>query len=464
MPVHGIRPTRRYAGRCGNCRSNAIPGRWPNREGSVLGPKDGSELLNCGDEFPLAARAPARLPETACGWHRYAHEVQNSRARYGDRNPLRWRAPQFAIDRHALVLLSTRWAESARPVTSCPRALNWHTCGGLIRSRPTRRLSPRFLCAGPRRHSHLSCHRPRASARADRPGHRRACGWQSAAGAERGSARRDDPAGRGRHVRRHLHAPGEGRIQLHPDHHRQRGAAAGRSRIDPSYKPRLATIRSSTTIPALATAAGASYYRIVGVAFEANKNGSGDIIALGRSDQTTLSAVPHQHRARSRPDDGRSDGRSEACDLGQRHQRLDHQLRYPRHQGRGTGLAGDLPPGIPRDRSSSATTTSRRPARTSCSAAPRVSIAGVVPSDITVEDNFFTKNPSWRGTTWTVKNLFELKNARRVLVRHNIMQFNWSGAQAGYAIVLTPRNSNGTNPWVGRGHCRVQRQRACALR
>ena len=58
-------------------------------------------------------------------------------------------------------------------------------------------------------------------------------------------------------------------------------------------------------------------------------------------------------------------------------------------------------------------------------------IAGLVPSDITIEDNFFTKNPSWRGTTWTVKNLFELKNARRVLVRHNIMQFNWNGAQAG---------------------------------
>ena len=74
-------------------------------------------------------------------------------------------------------------------------------------------------------------------------------------------------------------------------------------------------------------------------------------------------------------------------------------------------------------------------------------IAGLVPSDITVEDNFFTKNPAWRDTTWTVKNLFELKNARRVLVRHNIMQFNWSGAQAGFAIVLTPRNP-GANPWA----------------
>src|ERR1700752_5126934 len=41
-------------------------------------------------------------------------------------------------------------------------------------------------------------------------------------------------------------------------------------RIDPSFKPALATIRSSTTSSALSTAPGASYYRIVGVAFEAN--------------------------------------------------------------------------------------------------------------------------------------------------------------------------------------------------
>ncbi len=28
------------------------------------------------------------------------------------------------------------------------------------------------------------------------------------------------------------------------------------------------------------------------------------------------------------------------------------------------------------------------------------------------------------------------------------MQYNWGGAQAGYAIVLTPRNSSGQTPWV----------------
>ncbi len=28
------------------------------------------------------------------------------------------------------------------------------------------------------------------------------------------------------------------------------------------------------------------------------------------------------------------------------------------------------------------------------------------------------------------------------------MEYNWSGAQAGFAVVLTPRNSSGRTPWV----------------
>ena len=40
-----------------------------------------------------------------------------------------------------------------------------------------------------------------------------------------------------------------------------------------------------------------------------------------------------------------------------------------------------------------------------------------------------------------VKNLFELKNAQRVLFDSNIMENTWGGfSQAGFAILLTPEN------------------------
>ena len=48
----------------------------------------------------------------------------------------------------------------------------------------------------------------------------------------------------------------------------------------------------------------------------------------------------------------------------------------------------------------------------------------------------------------TVKNLFELKNARRVLVEGNLFETHWAGAQPGYAIELTPRGERGAAPWA----------------
>lgn len=81
-------------------------------------------------------------------------------------------------------------------------------------------------------------------------------------------------------------------------------------------------------------------------------------------------------------------------------------------------------------------------------------IANLVPSDIEIRRNHFYKplswkigHPSYAGTPWTVKNLFELKNARRVLVEENLFEHNWAHAQSGFAIVLTVRNQDGGAPW-----------------
>ncbi len=81
-------------------------------------------------------------------------------------------------------------------------------------------------------------------------------------------------------------------------------------------------------------------------------------------------------------------------------------------------------------------------------------INGLVPADITIARNVFTKPLRWRvdhpdfeGTAWAVKNLFELKNARRVLVEGNLFEHNWPHAQNGFAILFTVRNQDGRSPW-----------------
>ncbi len=83
---------------------------------------------------------------------------------------------------------------------------------------------------------------------------------------------------------------------------------------------------------------------------------------------------------------------------------------------------------------------------------PRVQ--GLVPEDIEILRNHFKKPLTWKtgdaayaGAKWTIKNLLELKNARRVLIASNLFEQNWVAAQSGFAILFTVRNQDGKSPW-----------------
>jgi hypothetical protein len=56
------------------------------------------------------------------------------------------------------------------------------------------------------------------------------------------------------------------------------------------------------------------------------------------------------------------------------------------------------------------------------------------------------KPPS--GTKWSVKNIFELKNAQDITVEGNVFENLWVADQPGFPIVFTPRNQSGRAPWV----------------
>ena len=75
------------------------------------------------------------------------------------------------------------------------------------------------------------------------------------------------------------------------------------------------------------------------------------------------------------------------------------------------------------------------------------SIIDLVPSDAEIVGNHVTKPLAWRGSAWTIKNLLELKNARRLLIQGNVFENNWAAAQDGAAIVLKSVNQDGGAPW-----------------
>jgi hypothetical protein len=225
------------------------------------------------------------------------------------------------------------------------------------------------------------------------------------------------------------------------------------SRIDPSFASQLPKIKSPNTGPALATAPGAHHYTIMGVEFPSTYQGYYIIVALGdaSSAQNSLAQVPHDlvldrvylHgdvtygqkcaiALNSASTTVTNSYVSEIKAVGQDSQAIASingpgpftiTNNYLEAAGENI-LFGGGDPAIP----------------------------NLIPSDITVRNNYLTKQLIWRSQTqWTVKNLFELKNAQRVVVDHNVMEYNWLAAQVGYAVVFTPRNQDGGCPW-----CTVQ--------
>lgn len=72
------------------------------------------------------------------------------------------------------------------------------------------------------------------------------------------------------------------------------------------------------------------------------------------------------------------------------------------------------------------------------------SISGMIPSDIEIRRNYLYKPDSWRSANWTMKNLFELKSAKRVIVDGNLMENGWDTSGNYGAIVMTVSSDSGT--------------------
>ncbi|HEX8352522.1 MAG TPA: hypothetical protein VF611_06480, partial [Pyrinomonadaceae bacterium] len=201
--------------------------------------------------------------------------------------------------------------------------------------------------------------------------------------------------------------------------------------------------------PALKTAPGAHHYRFVGVEISTTNTGANvyDLVRLGADDstQSTLASVPHHlvldrcyihaltyqslkrgialHSAETSIINSHISGfkvvGQEAQAIGSWNGPGPFRIINNYLEGAGEALLfGGATPTLP----------------------------GLVPSDIEVRRNHLAKDPAWypshpsyAGTRWSVKNIFELKSARRVVVDGNLFENNWLDAQQGYAIIFTPR-------------------------
>jgi hypothetical protein len=219
-------------------------------------------------------------------------------------------------------------------------------------------------------------------------------------------------------------------------------------RIGPHHASLLPKLVSSNAQPVLRTAPGASHWRIVAVEFAGN-GVAGDIITLGdgSSAQNNRDALPEDivlDRVLVRGDPERGQKRGIALNSGATTIRNSY-IADIKVVGQETqaiaGWNGSGPYLIENNFLEAAGVNllfgGADPA-----------IPDLVPADITIRRNHLTKNVGWRNARWTVKNLLELKNARRVLIEGNLIENCWSAAQPGYAVLFTVRNSGGRAPWA----------------
>ena len=221
------------------------------------------------------------------------------------------------------------------------------------------------------------------------------------------------------------------------------------ARITPAHSGTLAKIQSPNGAPAIRTAPGSHHWRLMLLEIGPTASASGDIVVLGDASPTQSSSpgMPHDlvvDRCYIHGDPARGQKRgiamngasivvigSHISDIKSTSQdaqaiagwsgsgpfRIENN--YLEASGENFMLGGALP-----------------------------GANGLVPSDLVFRRNHVARPVGWRSQNWVVKNLFELKNARRVLVEGNLFENNWVDGQPGYAIVFTPRGEGGAAPWA----------------
>ena len=220
------------------------------------------------------------------------------------------------------------------------------------------------------------------------------------------------------------------------------GVALGR--ITPANAVPWAKLVSPNDQPALQTAPGAHHWRIE--LLEISGRGEANLVALGSSSQSALSTVPHDivvDRCYIHGDATVGVRRCVALNSASTIVSNSYisDCKFPDEDAQAiAGWNGPGPFGILNNYLEGS-------GENIMFGGADPAISNLVPADITIRDNLIAKPVSWRAESWQVKNLLELKNARRVTIQSNTIENNWGAAQSGFAVLFTVRNQDGNCPW-----------------
>jgi hypothetical protein len=224
------------------------------------------------------------------------------------------------------------------------------------------------------------------------------------------------------------------------------------SRVRPADRVHMAAIRSTNNMAALATAPGAHNYRLVGLEIYADHVYSYGVVQFGMNENSQDKLPSHIEVDRSYihgdPALGSKRGIAlNGIDITVRNSYISDFKSRDQDTQAICGWNGPGPYQILNNYLEGSGENIMFGGGTGA-------IPGVVPSDIEIRGNYIVKPFSWKpgtpsfaGTPWMVKNLLELKAARRVHIAGNILENNWVSGQSGHALAFTVRTENGAAPW-----------------
>jgi hypothetical protein len=218
------------------------------------------------------------------------------------------------------------------------------------------------------------------------------------------------------------------------------------TRIDPSYSPLLAKIKSPNSASAIATAPFAHHYQLQLLEFLPNFQGYYDVIQLGDGNQTSLAVVAHDlivDRVYIHGDPTFGQKRGIALNSASTTIKNSYIAGIVGANMDTQAICGWNGPGP----FTIANNYLEASGENLLFGGADPAVPGLVPSDIAITHNQISKPWAWRGQAWTVKNLLEFKNAQRVVVDGNILENDWEAGQS-YSIQFTPRNQDGTASWT----------------
>ena len=214
------------------------------------------------------------------------------------------------------------------------------------------------------------------------------------------------------------------------------------ARIEPKkYAAVLPKLVSPTNEPVVRAVSGAHHFRFVAIEFGGTREGVGNVVEIGATDEKRVEDVPHHiefDRVYIHGDPKLGQRRGIAANGKFIKISNSHISDIKRKGDESQAIAvwaGDGPVEIVNNYLEAA--------------AENILFGGagsdlkLVPSDCIVRDNHLNKPLEWREEGWLVKNLFEVKNGRRIKVENNLMTNNWASGQDGTAILFTTRADNG---------------------